>query len=142
MESTRTCRYGLETHACRIVNQICYFWAKGAAYIHLWSLNVMRCAIWYHLYSLKKCENTHEGVLLLSHTSPLVFFTFLILYKWHQIAQHIRNSFIDPIVVFAIDPRVRCSRWLWKYFHSVINRKILMNLFNLHCAFSKCSAGW
>ena len=27
--------------------------------------NVMRCAIWYHLYNLKNLKNTHEGVLLL-----------------------------------------------------------------------------
>ena len=26
---------------------------------------VMRCAIWYHLYSFKKVKNTHGGVLLL-----------------------------------------------------------------------------
>ena len=25
----------------------------------------MRCAIWYHLYILKKVKNTHVGVLLL-----------------------------------------------------------------------------
>ena len=27
--------------------------------------NVLRCAIWYHLYNLKNVKNTHEGVLLL-----------------------------------------------------------------------------
>ena len=25
----------------------------------------MRCAIWYHLYNLKKVKNTHGGVLIL-----------------------------------------------------------------------------
>ena len=29
------------------------------------SKNVMRCAIWYHLYNLKNVKNTHGGVLLL-----------------------------------------------------------------------------
>ena len=28
-------------------------------------LNVMRCAIWYHLHNLKNMKNTHGGVLLL-----------------------------------------------------------------------------
>ena len=28
-------------------------------------LNVMRCAIWYHLYNLKNVKNTHGGVLIL-----------------------------------------------------------------------------
>ena len=27
--------------------------------------NVLRCAIWYHLYNLKNVKYTHEGVLLL-----------------------------------------------------------------------------
>ena len=26
---------------------------------------VVRCAIWYHLYNLKKVKNTHGGVLIL-----------------------------------------------------------------------------
>ena len=29
------------------------------------SLNVMRCAIYYHLHKLKNVKNTHGGVLLL-----------------------------------------------------------------------------
>ena len=50
----------------------------------------MRCAIWYHLYTLKKVKNTHGGVLFLlkfvalacnfttkSNTPPGVYFTFL-----------------------------------------------------------------
>ena len=34
----------------------------------LWSSevnNVMRCAIWYHLYNLKNVSSTHGGVLIL-----------------------------------------------------------------------------
>ena len=27
-------------------------------------LNVMPCAIWYHLYNLKNVKNTHGGVLI------------------------------------------------------------------------------
>ena len=29
-------------------------------------VNVMRCAIWYHLYNLKNVKNTHGGVLILA----------------------------------------------------------------------------
>ena len=48
----------------------------------------MRCAIWYHLHNLKNVKNTHGGVLLLKcKTFPWVFFMFLKLYNWHQIAQ-------------------------------------------------------
>ena len=28
-------------------------------------LNVVRCAIWYHLYNLKNVKNTHGGLLIL-----------------------------------------------------------------------------
>ena len=57
------------------------------------SLYVVCCAIWYHLYYLKKVKNTHGGMLLLvklqtescifakSNTPPLVFLTSLKLYK-------------------------------------------------------------
>ena len=63
--------------------------------------NTMRCAIWYHLYNSKNVKNTHGGVLILEklqteacnftkiNNPPLVFFTFLKLYKWYQIAQRI-----------------------------------------------------
>ena len=55
--------------------------------------NVMLCAIWfcYHLYNLKNVQNTHGEVLLFnkSNTPPWVFFTFLNLYKWYQIAQSV-----------------------------------------------------
>ena len=59
----------------------------------------MRCAIRYHLCNLKNVKNTDVGVLLLvmlqafsmentkNNTPPWVFFTFLKLYKWYQIAQ-------------------------------------------------------
>ena len=61
----------------------------------------MLCAIWCHLYNSKNVRNTHGGVLLLvklqgeacnftqNNTLPCVFFTFLRLYKWHQIAQSV-----------------------------------------------------
>ena len=44
-------------------------------------LNVIHCAIWYHLYNLKNVRNTHGGVLILVNftkinTPPWVFFTF------------------------------------------------------------------
>ena len=52
-------------------------------------LNVMRCAIWYHLYNLKNVKNIHGGMLILVklqaeakiNTPPWVFFTFFNLYK-------------------------------------------------------------
>ena len=55
----------------------------------------MRCIIWYYLYNLKNLKKNHGGVLLLvklqakNNTPPLVFFTFLKLYEWYQIAQNI-----------------------------------------------------
>ena len=61
----------------------------------------MGCTIWYHLYNLKYVKNTHGGVLILVKlqaevcnftkiNTPLwVFFTFLKLCKWYQIAQRI-----------------------------------------------------
>ena len=67
----------------------------------------MRCAIWYHLYNSKNVKNTHGGVLLLeklqakslnftkSNTTPWVFFWFLKLCKWYQIAQNIILFFRD-----------------------------------------------
>ena len=65
--------------------------------------DVMRCAIWYHLYNLK-LKNIHGGVLILVklkalacnftkiNTPPWVFFTFFKLYKWYQIAQRTANN--------------------------------------------------
>ena len=56
--------------------------------------------------NLKYVKSTHGGVLLLvklqasacnftkSNTPPWVFFTFLKLYKWYQIAQRITNSLL------------------------------------------------
>ena len=46
--------------------------------------NVVRCAIWYHLYNLKNVKNTHGEVLALTKIkTPLwMFFTFFKLYKW------------------------------------------------------------
>ena len=51
--------------------------------------DVMRCAIWYHLYNLKNVKNTHGGVLTLVklQAKTWVFFTFFKLYKWYQMAQ-------------------------------------------------------
>ena len=61
----------------------------------------MFCAICYHLCNLKNVKNTNGGVLLVlklhakacnftkSNTPPWLFFTFLKLYKWYQIAQRI-----------------------------------------------------
>ena len=59
------------------------------------------CPICYHLCNLKNEKSTHGGLLYLiklqakvcnstkSNTPPLVFFTFLKLYKCYQIAQSI-----------------------------------------------------
>ena len=49
---------------------------------------MMRCAIWYNLYNLKKREKhswrsvTFSKVATKSNTPPRVVFTFLKLYKW------------------------------------------------------------
>ena len=62
------------------------------------------CAIQYHLYNLKNVKKTHGGMTLLlklqteasnvteSITPPCVFFTFLKLYRWHQIALSITRQ--------------------------------------------------
>ena len=69
----------------------------------------MRFGIWYHLYNFKNVKNTHGEVLLLvklrakacnvtkSNTPPGVFFTFLELCKWNQIAQCI--SYINLTII-------------------------------------------
>ena len=49
----------------------------------------MFCAIWYHLYNLKDVKNAKIN------TPPWVFFTFLKLYKWYQIAQRITFVICD-----------------------------------------------
>ena len=50
---------------------------------------VMRSAVWNHLYNLKNVKTTHGGVLILVklQAKAWVFFTFLKLCKWYQIAQ-------------------------------------------------------
>ena len=51
------------------------------------------CAIWYHLYNLKKMWRSVKVCnFTKSTTPPCVFFTFLKLYKWYQIAQTITNE--------------------------------------------------
>ena len=53
----------------------------------------MFCAIWYHLYNLKKREKhpwrnaTFNKVII----PPLVFFTFFKLYEWYQIGQTVSD---------------------------------------------------
>ena len=47
------------------------------------------CAICYHLYNFKNEKITHAGVLHLVKLQAKVFFIFLKLYKWYQIAQGI-----------------------------------------------------
>ena len=65
-------------------------------------------AIYYQLYKYKNFKNTHGGVLLSvkllssscnftkSDTPPEVFFMFLKLCKWYQIAQSVSN-----VIVYA-----------------------------------------
>ena len=60
-----------------------------------WGINVMLCAIWYHLHNFKNVKNTHGGVLLSvklrssacnltkSNTPPCMFFMFFKLCKWY-----------------------------------------------------------
>ena len=73
---------------CSLLGLICYLNRLHLPF-------VMFCAIWYQLYNVKNVENTHGGVLLLAcnstknNTPSWMFFTFLKLYKWYQIAQRI-----------------------------------------------------
>ena len=77
-------------------------WQMSPTYtIDLHTKYVTCCTIWYQLYNFKKVKNTHGGVLILANlqasafnftkinTPQWVFFTFLKLYKWHQIVQRI-----------------------------------------------------
>ena len=77
----------------------------------------MLCVVWYHLYNLKNVKNTHGGDLLLvksealtrnvtkSNTPTWVFFTFLRLYKWYQIAQRITILFVFKF--FSLKPNCK-----------------------------------
>ena len=80
--------------------------------------------VWYHLYNLKDLKSTHGGVLLLvtdkacnftkCNIPPWVFFTFLKLYKWYQIAQIISfNEFSSrkawSVLLFYISVLVEVS---------------------------------
>ena len=70
-------------------------------------LNLMRCAIWYHLYNLKNVKSTHGGALSLVklqalacsftkiNNPPWVFFTFFKFYKQYQSAQRVTNMFFS-----------------------------------------------
>ena len=81
-----------------------YFWYNELIISMKWIkifVYEMLCAIWHHLYNLKKVKNTHGGVLLLvklqakgcnitkSNICPWVFLTFFKLCKWYQIMQSI-----------------------------------------------------
>ena len=73
---------------------------------------LMFCAICCHLHNLKYVKNTHGGVSLLVKLRPLVcsytksnacpwlFFTFLNLYKWYQIAQRTTYNYLHVIATF------------------------------------------
>ena len=95
--------------------------------------NVMRCAIWYHLYNLKNVKNTHGGVLILIklqteacnftkiNTPPWVFFAFFKLYRWYQIAQRTTNilygAFCNqslPFLAISYCCKALCLRCLWE----------------------------
>ena len=86
---------------------------------------MLRCAIWYHLYNLKNVKNTHEGVLLLacnftkSNTPPWVFFTFLKLNKWYQIAQNILYIFTSL--------KKRYRDFNWSYFLNISDCMVSSN---------------
>ena len=76
------------------------------------------CTIWYHLHNLKNVKKTMEECYIQnscrlqpptkSNTPPWLFFTFLKLYKWYQIAQsvaydaYIHSSCFDSIQVLFV----------------------------------------
>ena len=102
--------------------------------MHVWYVNVMLCAVWYHLCNLKNVRYTHRGLLLLKYSSTQVFFFFK-LYKWYQIAQasHVISLFLPffPIIPMFIEVRetgydVGCAtpplqRRLVEYFPKKVN---------------------
>ena len=55
------------------------------------SLNVMHCAIWYHLWELKNAKKAKACNFNKSNIPPWVFFMLLKLYKRYQITQSISN---------------------------------------------------
>ena len=81
------------------------------------------CVVWYHLNNFKNVKNTHGGVLFSvklqteacnftkSNTTPWVFFTFLKLCKWYQIAQTINTS-VTSMDVFLMSLLIILNRYL------------------------------
>ena len=59
----------------------------------------MLWAIFYHLYILETLKNAEVCNFTESNNPPWVFFTFLKLYKWYQIAQNITYIQISANIV-------------------------------------------
>ena len=69
---------------------------------------VMLYAIWYHLYNLKNGEkhpwrSVNSCNFTKINTPPWVFFTFLKLHKWYQIAQRITIMSYSLWFLFCYD---------------------------------------
>ena len=118
------------------------------------SLYAVRCTIWYHLYNLKNVKNIHGGVLILVtfqgsacnitkiNTPPWMFFRFLKLCKWYQIAH--RTTYFKQTDAWWI---WRKEENIWgKVFHcnSRVQRSRLIKIVNTprkHQDFLMCSGG-
>ena len=93
----------------------------------------MRCAISYHLYNLKMVKNIHGVVLLLvklqtcnftkSKNPPWVFYTFLKLYKWYQMAQSVLYIywFLYECSNDLLQTKVKVSKMLIMYLRLFLN---------------------
>ena len=106
-------KYCFETYFSRIFSSNNGFVGIGLGIsMFCFTINVMCCAIWYHLYNLKKVKNTHWGMLISVklqaeacnftkiNTPRWVFFTFFQLHKWYQIAQRTANVIISYFFTF------------------------------------------
>ena len=80
--------------------------------------NVVRCAICYHLYSVKNMKNTHGGCFTKINTPPWVFFTFFKLYKCYQIAQRTINDWKNSTLGFKFDSKKTRANMVVKSKHS------------------------
>ena len=104
-------------------------------FLWLWTHFLASTLIWdplcdlAPLYSLKNVKNTQGGVLLLEVTLLHVFFTFLKLYKWYQIAQ----SIIFMPIFFSILQQNTVQPWnkFWKWARNWLKIHLLIHLFTI-----------
>ena len=92
-------KFQADVHMCHF-SQFCLLWSiftLSAFYRFHANYNVMFCGIKYHLRNLKTWKKPN---FMKSNTLPWVFFMFLKLYKWYQIAQSI-TYYSKEILLFC-----------------------------------------